>query len=131
MILSLLTSKIGLSLIIVTILSSGAYGVYSYIQYQEKQINALTSSIKDVKIANIGLKTSLEAQQANFEYVQVMAKKLETQEKANRAERQKLSDILVKHDLTYLASKKPGLIEKTINRATKKINNELNGITDL
>ena len=46
-----------------------------------------------------------------------------------RSENVKLSNILSKHDIKYLASQKPKLVENRINEGTKKVLKELEEIT--
>lgn len=52
-------------------------------------------------------------------------------ENLQRAERygDELRNTLQKHNLTHLANKKPGLIEKRMQNATDKLWNDLSGIT--
>ena len=49
----------------------------------------------------------------------------------NVAEQNKIKDVLRKHDLEYLASKKPGLIETRVNRAIAKLGTDIEEVTKI
>ena len=102
---------------------------YNYVTNMQKRIveQAQELAIKDgaLKSANstiVNLKQeSIENEQANID-LQI---KLQTATSDLDELRQKLLD----HDLTRLATAKPGLIEKRINDATEKLFNDIERIT--
>lgn len=84
--------------------------------------------IATLRTNNEQLKTAVERQaktiagleedgQKQFETIQRTNKKFQ----AARKENNKLKDKLAKHDLGYLASQKPGLVEKIVNNGTEDV----------
>lgn len=93
-------------------------GFYWYYQDSQKRIMALMEN-------QAKLETAVQLQEQTIKQQQEdMKKQAETLQVVNesfakaQADKQALSDKLMKHDLGYLAEKKPGLIEDKINRGT-------------
>lgn len=95
-----------------------AYGYYSWSQDEIKTLTAnnihLNKAVKDQKLAIESLvKDSVDV----GEQVTKVNKEFRNAREENAALKKKL----VKHDLSFLAERKPGLIEKRINRGTADV----------
>ena len=96
-------------------------GFYWYYQDSQKRI-------MDLMANQAKLETAVAIQEATIKQQQEdMAKQAATLEKVNdafakaQADKQNLTDKLMKHDLGKLAEKKPGLVEEKINRGTDNV----------
>ena len=96
-------------------------GFYWYYQDSQKKI-------MDLMANQAKLETAVALQEATIKQQQEdMAKQAATLEKVNdafakaQADKQNLTDKLMKHDLGKLAEKKPGLVEEKINRGTDNV----------
>jgi len=96
-------------------------GFYWYYQDSQKKI-------MDLMANQAKLETAVAIQEATIKQQQEdMAKQAATLEKVNdafakaQADKQNLTDKLMKHDLGKLAEKKPGLVEEKINRGTDNV----------
>jgi ATP/maltotriose-dependent transcriptional regulator MalT len=96
-------------------------GFYWYYQDSQKRI-------MDLMANQAKLETAVAIQEATIKQQQEdMAKQAATLEKVNdafakaQADKQNLTDKLMKHDLGKLAEKKPGLVEEKINRGTENV----------
>ena len=117
-------SKIFIGIILAMLL---AFGGYYWIS--EKRISTLTENNAKLTIAaqtNQETINKLEEDNAAFEVANS-----ELQLKYREAEKygDELSKKLREHDLTRLTLRKPGLIEKRVNDATKKVFEELESST--
>lgn len=112
------TIKIYVMLAIVVAVGTMVAGFYWY--YQDSQKRIMTLMANQAK-----LETAVEIQEQTIKQQQEdMARQAEALQFVNeqyekaQQDNQRLSDKLSKHELGHLAEKKPGLIEKTINRAS-------------
>ena len=96
-------------------------GFYWYYQDSQKRIMDLMANQAKLETAVAIQEETIKQQQAD------MAKQAATLEKVNdafakaQADKQNLTDRLMKHDLGKLAEKKPGLVEEKINRGTDNV----------
>jgi len=80
----------------------------------------------EIQKQNDSIKNFLEQQKQSAEQLNSMAlKNQEAQREVN-----KLRNTFAKHDMDDLALNKPGLLEKMVNRGTKRVKEELIAITD-
>lgn len=119
-----------LSLILGGLLLATIAGSAWYIDYLLDQISVLKGN-------QIALETEVQKQNdAIDKYLQQQKEnqaKLNTMALANQeAQREvnKLRNTFAKHDLDNLAINKPTLVEKMVNRGTKRVKDELIAITD-
>ena len=119
-----------LSLILGAMLIISVGGSFWYIDYLQDQISILKGNqiALESKVAeqNEAIDRYLEQQKENQAKLNQMA--LANQE-AQR-EVNKLRNTFAKHDLDNLAINKPALVEKMVNRGTKKVFSELIEITN-
>lgn len=107
-----------------------ATGFGLYFKYSQGQIADLNR--------DVGVQTAKAASaEANLKYVQDRVREQQAAitelAKASaeiRKEQDKTIDIFAEHDLKALAERKPGLIEIRVNRATVKVFDNLERITD-
>ncbi len=119
-----------LSLILGAMLIISVSGSSWYIDYLQDQISILKGNqiALESKVAeqNEAIDRYLEQQKENQAKLNQMA--LANQE-AQR-EVNKLRNTFAKHDLDNLAINKPSLVEKMVNRGTKRVKEELINITN-
>ena len=116
-------------LAIVTFIGGLSYGGYTYFIHVQEQLQFQAEMIAKQETALATNKATID--NMTNEAAEQMAANQSLQRKLDDAEsgldelRGKLSD----HDLTKLTLKKPGLIEGTINNATKNTLSDLESIT--
>lgn len=119
-----------LSLILGAMLIISVGGSFWYIDYLQDQISILKGNqiALESKVAeqNEAIDRYLEQQKENQAKLNQMA--LANQE-AQR-EVNKLRNTFAKHDLDNLAINKPSLVEKMVNRGTKRVKEELINLTN-
>lgn len=110
---------------------AGAISVAGYIYYTTTQntIEELSAQVATQAVAiELSNKTIIKLQDDAVlnenAYID-----LEYRYKISEEYQDSLLDVLHKHDLTNLASKKPGLIESRVNEGTKNVLNDLERIT--
>jgi len=104
-------------------------GAYVYVSWQNSKIEVLT---KDNAILR-------DAAERNAETVRILQTQIATQQEQNRQltialdksekTREEMLRIFRDHDLTNLATQKPGLIERRVNDGTSKVFDDLESIT--
>lgn len=99
-------------------------------------INHLLDEIAQLKANAIVLQNELSAQNKDIENLiaqaqeaQVKMQNLQSVNAESQREINKLRNTFAKHDLDELAIAKPGLIESRINKATKRVKEDLINIT--
>ncbi len=104
-----------------------AFGTYYWLT--EKRLTVLTENNAKLTIAARTNQDTIDKLTKDFEQQQVLNEELNIKLKASEAYGDNLAKKLRKHDLTMLTLKKPGLIERRVNSATKKIFEELEADT--
>ena len=122
--------KVYLFLIIMGVLGAVGYGGYMYYKDTQQRIATLTAN-------NAKLETAVQISEQSIATLQSdIAKNAELN---NRLQRElqiaegygdQLRATLQKHNLTHLANKKPGLIERKMQNATNRLWNDLADITN-
>lgn len=112
-----------------TFMALAAAGLVAHYWYTQNKIETLTGNISKYQVAVEQSKQTidiLEKQVINVEkQLNSLAKSFDEAE----VQKKELLIKLRKHDLTNLAAKKPGLVEKRINDATKKLFSDFNNST--
>ena len=100
-------------------------------------IDRLQDNISTLKANAIALENSIQQQNeaikahlAKAEQTQAQVNKLSKQNLESQREVNKLRSTFAKHDLANLALAKPALIQKIVNKGTKKVKEELIELTD-
>ena len=122
--------KVYLFLIIMGVIGAVGFGGYLYYKDTQKRITTLTAN-------NAKLETAVQISEESVAILQSSIAEnaelnLELQKELQRAENygDELRDTLQKHNLTHLANKKPGLIERKMQNATNRLWNDLADITN-
>lgn len=119
--------RVYLMIFVVGSIGAAGFGAYTFYQDTQDRIQKLTSDNAKYRIAveNKDARIDfLESQAAeNQQRVTNLNKSLRDAETYNDG----LRSLLQKHDLTNLAAKKPGLIEKRMNDATNKLFDDISG----
>ena len=122
--------KVYLFLIIMGVLGSVGYGGYMYYKDTQDRIAILTENNAKLEVAaqlqEETINTMIEDVQRNSELNRELQKELQIAEGYG----DQLRATLQKHNLTHLANKKPGLIEKRMQNATNRLWDDLAIITD-
>jgi len=111
--------------LVVVIGASAVYFKYSQDKLAEanQQVAVQTAKAASAEANLKFMQESLARQQKNLS-------KLADASVVIRKEQEKTIDIFADHDLKALAERKPGLIESRVNKATQRINDELEALTD-
>jgi len=110
--------KIGAVLVLVAAL----WGAKAYFDWSQNEIKVLQGNV-------IKLEFAVQTNEAAVKSLQIGIKKSHDAHNAvtrkfakARQENTRLKDLLGKHDLGFLASKKPGLIQRRVNKGTANAN---------
>ena len=122
--------KIYLFLIIMGVIGGVGYGGYMYYKDTQERISILTENNAKLEVAaqlqEETINTMIEDVERNAELNKELQDKLQLAEKYG----DQLRNTLRKHNLTHLANKKPGLIEKRMQNATNRLWDDLANITN-
>ena len=126
-----------LSLILGFLLITTAAGSYFYINMQKAQIERLQVELQTAVNNQAVLESTIANQntqlQEQLENQRVNQARIAELSEANDEARQQVTQLrntFARHDLNSLAIAKPGLIEKAVNRGTKKVNEALSALTN-
>ena len=106
------------ALLVVLALMSGIG--YWYYKDTQDTIAVLNKNIATVTIALEKNEEAVDSLQEDYNLIQSTNDKLNFELVATRRQNQVLADKLARHDIGTLASQKPELVERIINRASKK-----------
>lgn len=117
-------------LIVLGLLGGVGYGGYYYYKDTQERIGILTQNNAKLeeatRIQEETINTMIEDRERIAEINRELQKELQTAERYG----DQLRATLQKHNLTHLANKKPGLIEKRMQNATNRLWDCLADITD-
>ena len=120
---------------IALVLTGGAFKLY--VDKAEAEKESLYTQLRVAADNQFALENSVE--QLNEEIVKAESRQQEMYDRVsqlqidNARSQQEVESIrkkFAKHDMTVLSLRKPGLIEKIINRGTKEVLGDLEAITD-
>ena len=110
----------------VIILLSGIIGYYFFTQNKIENLNINLTKYKIAQEQSIALINILQiATSTQNKRINALIVRLNNAEK----HKDKLQTVLQKHNLTELSLKKPGLIQKRINNASKNLFSDIDNIT--
>jgi len=122
--------KVYLFLIIMGVLGTVGYGGYMYYKDTQQRIAILTENNATLEVAaqlqEETINTMIEDVQRNSELNKELQRELQIAEGYG----DQLRATLQKHNLTHLANKKPGLIERKMQNATNRLWDDLADITN-
>lgn len=114
-------TKSKIYVILILLATSIIGGVYFYIQHLRSENEILTLNNSKLESAVEVQKQSIDNLEIDIEAIKTINKELNIVKANNQLNLNKLDEKFTKNmrDFTYLAYKKPGLIENIINKATK------------
>ena len=113
--------KIYILIIVLGLLGGVGYGAYYYYTDTQARIAILTENSAKLEQAASTQKQTIDVLIEDAAKFNELNRELNTKLEAANDYKNTLIDKLRKHDLAKLSLKKPGLVEKTINRGTKKL----------
>ena len=122
--------KIYLLLIIMGVIGAVGYGGYMYYKDTQQRIATLTDNNAKLEVAVQISEDSVELLQDDIEKNAELNRELQKELQIAEGYGDQLRATLQKHNLTHLANKKPGLIEKRMQNATNRLWDDLAIITD-
>jgi Na+-transporting NADH:ubiquinone oxidoreductase subunit NqrC len=121
--------KIYMLIMVVGLVGGVVYGGYYYYKDTQSRIQTLTENNAKIMAAKAAQDNTINTLIEDREKFDELNKELQTKlDKANDY-KNTLIDKLRKHDLAKLSMKKPGLVEKKINRGTEKLFRSLESLT--
>ena len=120
-------SSIRIAMILV--LLAGAGGAYFYVQNLQSDLETARANVAKMEIAVQTSEASLKLERAETARLGELNNKLSNDLQKAEQYGDELRATLQKHNLTHLANKKPGLIEKRMQDATNKLWDDLESIT--
>ena len=113
--------KIYILILVLGLLGGVGYGAYYYYKDTQARIAILTENSAKLEQAANTQKETIDVLVADAKKYDQLNKELNIKLEAANNYKNTLIDKLRKHDLAKLSLKKPGLVEKKINRGTKKL----------
>ena len=116
-------------LIVVGLLGGAAYGAKYYYDTTQATIATLRDNNAKLEVANKTNQATIEKMGEDSRRLNELTNQLNEDLRKSEAYGDELRNTLNKHNLTHLANKKPGLIEKRMQNATDKLWDDLESIT--
>lgn len=91
---------------------------YKRLQHKTEELNLEVSKYSDIVEQQ---KKHIDDLDKAYNQIDELKKDIDTQIQKSNKNLQRVQDLVLKHDLAYLANKKPGLIQKKINNATSEV----------
>ena len=120
-------SSIRIAMILV--LLAGAGGAFLYVKNLQKNLEIARANVAKLEVAVQTSEASLKLERAETVRLGELNKNLSADLQKAEQYGDELRATLQKHNLTHLANKKPGLIEKRMQNATDKLWDDLESIT--
>ena len=117
-------------IIIVGILGGVAYGAKYYYDTTQNTIAQLRDNNAKLEVANETNQATIKKMGQDTARLNELNSELNMNLRKSEKYGDELRNTLNKHNLTHLANKKPGLIEKRMQNATDKLWDDLRSITD-
>ena len=117
-------------LIVLGLLGGVAYGAKYYYDTTQNTIAQLRNNNAKLEVANETNKATIKKMGENAKRLNDLTTALNEDLRKAEVYGDELRDTLSKHNLTHLANKKPGLIEKRMQNATDELWDNLESITD-
>ncbi len=116
-------------IIIVGILGGAAYGAKYYYDTTQNTIATLRDNNAKLEVANKTNQATINKMGEDTKRLNELTNQLNVDLRKSEKYGDELRNTLNKHNLTHLANKKPGLIEKRMQNATDKLWDDLESIT--
>tara|TARA_Y100000052_G_C2946181_1_gene83988 strand:- start:564 stop:953 length:390 start_codon:yes stop_codon:yes gene_type:complete len=115
--------------IVVGLVGGAVWGAYGYYKDTQQRISTLTQNNAKLKSANDTNTATIQQLNKNALALNQLIDDLGSELKKAEQYGDELRNTLRKHNLTHLANKKPGMIEKRMQNATDKLWDNLESIT--
>ena len=113
----------------ILVLLAGAGGAFLYVKNLQKNLEIARANVAKMEIAVQTSEQSLKLERAETARLGELNNQLSSDLQKAEQYGDELRATLQKHNLTHLANKKPGLIEKRMQDATNKLWDDLESIT--
>lgn len=120
----------GLKIAMVFIVLAAAGGGYMYVMKLQSDLETARANVAKMEIAVQTSEASIKLMQEEAVRMNELNQQLGSELRKAEQYGDELRATLQKHDLTHLANKKPGLIQKRMQNATDKLWDDLSAITD-
>ena len=114
---------------VIALLGGAAYAAKYYYDTTQATIAQLRENNAKLEVANEENQATITKMTENNVRLNALTDQLNKDLRRSEEYGDQLRDTLNKHDLTHLANKKPGLIEKRMQNATDKLWDDLESIT--
>ena len=115
--------------IVVGLVGGAVWGAYGYYKDTQQRISTLTQNNAKLKSANDTNTATIQQLNKNALALNQLIDDLGSELKKAEQYGDELRDTLRKHNLTHLANKKTGMIEKRMQNATDKLWDDLESVT--
>ena len=116
-------------IILVAILGGVGYGAKYYYDTTQNTIAQLRENNAQLEVANETNQATITQMKNDNARLNALTDQLNTDLRKSEQYGDELRETLNKHNLTHLANKKPGLIEKRMQNATDKLWDDLESVT--
>jgi len=113
----------------ILVLLAGAGGAFMYVKKLQSDLETARANVAKMEIAVQTSEQSLKLERAETARLGELNNQLSSDLQKAEQYGDELRATLQKHNLTHLANKKPGLIEKRMQDATNKLWDDLESIT--
>ena len=121
--------RVYIIVIILSVLGGCAYAAKYYYDTTQATIAQLRENNAKLEVANEENQQTIKKMGEDAKRLNALTDQLSADLRKAEEYGDQLRDTLNKHDLTHLANKKPGLIEKRMQNATDKLWDDLESIT--
>ena len=116
-------------IIVVGLIGGVVYGAYAYYHDTQQRIKTLQENNAKLEVANQENQQTIKKMGEDAIRLNALTDQLSADLRKAEEYGDELRNTLNKHDLTHLANKKPGLIEKRMQNATDKLWDDLESVT--
>lgn len=116
-------------LFVIVLLGGAAYAAKYYYDTTQATIAQLRENNAKLEVANEENQATIIKMEKNSIRLNALTDQLNKDLRKSEEYGDQLRETLNKHDLTHLANKKPGLIEKRMQNATDKLWGDLESVT--
>ena len=121
--------KVYAIIVVIGLLGGVVYGAKYYYDTTQNTIAQLRDNNAKLEVANETNQATIRQMDVDNEVLNALTDQLSLDLQKAEQYGDELRHTLNKHDLTHLANKKPGMIEKRMQNATNKLWSELESIT--
>ena len=121
--------KVYAIIVVIGLLGGVVYGAKYYYDTTQNTIAQLRDNNAKLEVANETNQATIRQMDVDSEVLNALTDQLSLDLQKAEQYGDELRHTLNKHDLTHLANKKPGMIEKRMQNATNKLWSELESIT--